>query len=274
MTGYFNTELTPEEEMQFRMWVKAQSVLRGRDFLRDVGDYDLRGFWKENVLGKGAALPSFVVGDSGIEMTDGGHLPDTFKKPSHPTFSIESQYSSPAAYAGGQWGEDEAGAYFAPGRANLEARTPEEMRRYFSAAEPGTSLRRGGVQGAYGYQTRAPYQSEDDFFAGRREVTGMAAEDGKIVMNPYSGLSVDQANAVSQNEAIRLWMRENGYAPSSALTQEQLDAFSGTEYAGNNQALAQSILARIVSGDPSAGKVTDAQNAEAAMIRKKLESRR
>lgn len=47
---------------------------------RDSGyDYDLQGYWLNN-------NKQFPLMDQ--------HLPDTYKKPNHPTFSIESQYYS------------------------------------------------------------------------------------------------------------------------------------------------------------------------------------
>lgn len=83
----YNTKLTPEEEKQFQRWLYKH----GRDVQRNVssikmdqGTYDIRGFWKNN------------------EKTIGGHGPDTYKKPNHPTFSNESIHASDEN-PGGVW---------------------------------------------------------------------------------------------------------------------------------------------------------------------------
>ena len=104
----------------------------------------------------------------------------------------------------------------------------------------------------YGYPVRAPYPGEDTFFKGRPEVGGMAAEDGKITLNPYSKLSDDEKSSVAKNEAIRLWMRDKKPNLSFPVSPKQKQAFANTEYGGDENALKQTIVARILSGDPSA----------------------
>jgi hypothetical protein len=77
----------------------------------------------------------------------GGHLPDTFKKPNHPTFSNESQYSGkPDFYGGtaegGKWlGDDQAGWSFQPSERMLQTtHNMEALRKYFDAVEPDSML--------------------------------------------------------------------------------------------------------------------------------------
>lgn len=66
-----DTPLTPDEEATFGKW-KSQYAPKDSG-----GDYDLRGAFK-----------------AGIKPDpQSGHWPDTYKKPNHPTFSDESQYS-------------------------------------------------------------------------------------------------------------------------------------------------------------------------------------
>lgn len=66
----YDTQLTPEEEKQFQAW-KAKYAPN------DTGaDYDLRGAFK-----------------AGLTPEANGHFSDRFKKPNHPTFSVESQYA-------------------------------------------------------------------------------------------------------------------------------------------------------------------------------------
>jgi hypothetical protein len=79
----YNTPLSAAEETQYQKWVKTLPVN-----LRDDYDYDLRGAW----LAK-------------IKPDQYGHMPDLYKKPWHPTFSMESYYSVPLN-EGGNWDED------------------------------------------------------------------------------------------------------------------------------------------------------------------------
>ena len=105
----------------------------------------------------------------------------------------------------------------------------------------------------FGFKIRPKlFPGEDEFFRSRPEVTGMAAEDDSIILNPYSSLSKKEQGLVAQNEALRLKMRKDNFAPEFSVTPEQIKFFEGTEYADNPQAMRQTILARIYSGDPSA----------------------
>lgn len=80
----YDTKLTPEQETQFQSW-KAKFAPN------DSGeDYDLRG--------------AFKAGLSPDPKT--GHWPDTYKKPNHPTFSVESQYAKDAPEKAGRWNGD------------------------------------------------------------------------------------------------------------------------------------------------------------------------
>ena len=83
----FNTSLTPKEEKAFRTW----AVQNKRDPDMETIDYDLRGFWK-----------------NGNDFAANGHGSDLYKKPNHPTFSVESQWhgtptSDGGTYVGGRW---------------------------------------------------------------------------------------------------------------------------------------------------------------------------
>jgi hypothetical protein len=116
-----------------------------------------------------------------------------------------------------------------------------------------------------GYPVRKPYESEDKYFKANPNVAGMATEDGAVILNPYSTLSDTEKQAVALNEAYRLYMRENKIVPKFELTEEQKKFFTGSEYANNPDAAKQTIVARILSGDPSA-KATARQQAEAKKI--------
>ena len=80
----YDTKLSPDDEQKFQDW-KAKFAPN------DSGkDYDLRGAFK-----------------AGVEPDPNtGHMPDTFKKPNHPTFSNESQYAGDRPDLAGKWDGD------------------------------------------------------------------------------------------------------------------------------------------------------------------------
>ncbi len=108
--GEYDTKLSPEKESEFRAW----AVKRGID--RDLEDYDLRGAWAAN------------------EVPDAGHGTDRYKKPNHPTFSVESIYAKDRG--AGRW-ED---GRFVAGPANLKYRDIGALVDYFDKYEPGVKL--------------------------------------------------------------------------------------------------------------------------------------
>ena len=123
----FNTALNAENEKKYRAWLTRQAATRGRDFDLTSRDYDLRGYWL----------------NGGWKDTGTGHMPDTYKKPNHPTFSEESVYHGTPApggriWAGGRWGR----GTFVPSREMFAngTHTMDQMKRYFAAYEPDTIL--------------------------------------------------------------------------------------------------------------------------------------
>lgn len=131
-------------------------------------------------------------------------------------------------------------------------------------------------QKIYGYPIRKPYQSELDYFKGNTHVGGMAAQDNNIILNPYSPLTDQQKNAVAQNEAARLFMRQQKYNFDFEATPQQLAAFKGTSYGdpANSNDLKSTILGRAISGDPSAGQLTPRQQQWANFIKQQLAGRK
>ena len=109
------------------------------------------------------------------------------------------------------------------------------------------------------YGIREPFDTELDFFKKRPEVAGMATDDSKIILNPFSRNTPDEQQAVAQNEALRLFMNQNNVSPDFSLTKEQKSMFKGSEYEANELAAKQSILARFLTGDPSSGNLTQEQ---------------
>jgi len=113
---------------------------------------------------------------------------------------------------------------------------------------------------------RRPYPSELGYFKTNKDVSGMATIDGKIILNPFSNLSTKEQESVIKNERVRLWMRSNNITPDFKLTEKQRTFFLNTPYAENEDAMKQSIVARIISGDPSAMDATVEQNEWAKRI--------
>jgi hypothetical protein len=73
--------LSPEQSIAYKEWVKANSVPQSQN-------YDMQGFWKE-----AQTNPNMT---SSINEGDGQlHYPDTYKFPTHPSFSTESKYYNP-----------------------------------------------------------------------------------------------------------------------------------------------------------------------------------
>ena len=100
--------------------------------------------------------------------------------------------------------------------------------------------------------SRAAYPSEQKFFWNNPRVAGMAAEDNRVVMNPYASLTPEGRQSVQNNEALRIAMRTGQVpAPAYGLTPYQSQAFAG--YSTNMQDRRETIAARLMSGDPSAG---------------------
>ena len=116
-TATHNTTLSPKEEKAFMAWADKTGKLK------DLYDYDLRGFWK-----------------SGAGTTENGHGTDTFKKPNHPTFSDQSQFHSPAT-PGGTWSETPQGqTVFTPSELNLKNMPAPALQQYFKQVEPNVLL--------------------------------------------------------------------------------------------------------------------------------------
>lgn len=120
------------------------------------------------------------------------------------------------------------------------------------------NLAAGFPKGVFGIGFRPDlYPGEDDYFRNNPHVAGMAAEDDSIILNPYSKISDEEKQAVMLNEAARVHMRRNYDAPRFDLTPEQTQNLGN--YSKNMDDIRQTIAARILSGDPSAGKATPEQ---------------
>ena len=123
----------------------------------------------------------------------------------------------------------------------------------------------------YGYEIRDPFDSERSYFRQNPNVAGMAAEDGRVTLNPYSRLTAQQQDAVARNEAARLYIRDRKLDFDFDPTHEQQRSFAGTAYANDPYNMRATILARIISNDPSAGQVTPRQQEWADWIKTQLQ---
>lgn len=116
-----------------------------------------------------------------------------------------------------------------------------------------------------GIEERQPYASENAFFRSSPHVGGMAAEDNKVVLNPFSTLNAEEMEAIRANESARAYMHKNNVQPTFDLTPSQQQAFAG--YSPNILDQRSTIAARILSGDPSAKDITPEQQAFATLLR-------
>ncbi|SRR6266498_2760271 len=121
----YNTPLSSSEEMAFNRFIADQRKWEGRDYSRDMQNYDMRGWWKKH---RGQQVHS-------------GHFEDDFKKPNHPTFSTQSMYHGRDGYEGGTWlRRTDKSWTFSPGKTNLDYWGPEALTDYFGRVEPGNML--------------------------------------------------------------------------------------------------------------------------------------
>ena len=117
------------------------------------------------------------------------------------------------------------------------------------------------------YKERQPYESESQWFADNPDVSGMASEDGAVVLNPHLNMSPGGAVRTKRNESVRLLMDDVGYSAKSGLTDDQKALSSGMgAYGSDEDALKKTILARILADDESLGPYTPDQVLEAELF--------
>jgi hypothetical protein len=113
---------TPENNYETTLTKGAEEAYRKKFGAPEGGDYDLRGAFAEGLTdGKKA-----VVTGQGVYFP--GHLPDTYKKPDHETFSNESAYSQYEPNLAGSWDGDR----YTP---NKDA-PPEWLREFMNHGAP------------------------------------------------------------------------------------------------------------------------------------------
>jgi hypothetical protein len=145
LTNQYNTQLSPADETKFQTWA-AQNPRLGNTY-----DYDARGFWQ-----------------AGAGTADNGHGSDQWKKPNHPTFSDQSQYSQ-GDTMGGIWTQKSDGSYtFSPTSTNLKYNDADDLQDYFSKVEPSNQLIMPSQPQARGGKVK------------RRAAGGVAMADGGV----------------------------------------------------------------------------------------------
>ena len=110
---------------------------------------------------------------------------------------------------------------------------------------------------------RSPYDSELQFFKDNTHIGGMATDDDRIILNPHSPLSEREKHAVMMNEFYRLLMKK---IPSQTPlpTFDQLQSFSTY---GSPRQIGETVMGRLMSGDPSAGTASPQQTEYMNLLR-------
>jgi hypothetical protein len=122
-----------------------------------------------------------------------------------------------------------------------------------------------------GIQMREPYAGELDYFKKNPSVAGMATEDNKVILNPYSNLKPEQYQSVAINEAGRILMRKPDLKPDFELTSQQKAFLDTTTYRNaTEEERKATIAARLLSDDPSAGIPTAQQDAFVKTLKMQL----
>jgi hypothetical protein len=85
----YQTQLTPQQESQFRQWLVQNKV--PFEVFDPKSSYDMRGFWLAMQRKDPRARSSINPADKRM------HYPDYWKTPYHPTFSNESQWAMKGA---------------------------------------------------------------------------------------------------------------------------------------------------------------------------------
>lgn len=116
-------------------------------------------------------------------------------------------------------------------------------------------------------EMREPHKSELDYFINNPHVGGMATEDNRVIVNPYSFLNEKEKQSIEINEASRVLMRTK-MRPNFNLTDDQSKRFGS--YSQNKQDQVETVAARILSGDPSAGESTVEQDDFVSELKKMM----
>jgi hypothetical protein len=114
---------------------------------------------------------------------------------------------------------------------------------------------------------REPFQGEIEFFLNNPDVPAMATEDDAVIFNPFVEISKEDRSALHLNESVRIFLRQQRLDPRFSLTRDQSDRFSS--YSNDPRDQRATIIARMLSGDPSSGYPTFEQLMAADSVRKR-----
>ena len=112
---------------------------------------------------------------------------------------------------------------------------------------------------------RFPYNDELRWFMQNYNTPAMVAKDNQITFNPHSDRVTD---SVMRNEQARLAMRRTQPPLADTITPQQESSFQGTPYEGDRRNMLQTILARMLTRDPSGGSPTPQQSGQVDYLRK------
>lgn len=121
MADSYDTPLTAGEQAGYEDWLKSLKAKTGNDY-SSTSDYDMQGAYK-----------------AGTKQAENGHFSDQFKKPSHMTFSTDSQYSG-KTFTGGKWQKEGKRWAFHASADNLKFHSAEDLIDYFKRVEPDSML--------------------------------------------------------------------------------------------------------------------------------------
>lgn len=185
----YNTPLNTEQEKRdYEAWKSGLPTSMDRS----GKDYDLTGAFMK-----------------GLAPGEDGHLPDTYKKPNHPTFSNESVYSGKDHGVGGKWAQDDKGKWtFEASEDQLKHISAKEMQEYIRNSDPDTTLvipsakERGAFAAAGGKEKPA---SKDDYVP-------VTLSDGRIFYAPRDKVKRDDSPeaAIRAGKAIMQFDPERG----------------------------------------------------------------
>lgn len=113
-----------------------------------------------------------------------------------------------------------------------------------------------------GARWRTAYPSENAWFAENLVVAGFAIRAAELVLNPYLRRQPRQRRSVLLNEAVRIYLWRKP-APRIWLTLQQRRRFTGY---GQLRDQGDTVLARLVARDPSAGTPSAQQKKVASGI--------
>lgn len=159
----YNTALSPEMENQFQEWAKSNGKLG------DLFNYDLRGWYKEQIEAGGS-----------VDLKGGQHLTDKWKKPNHPTISEESIYNGKDGVVGGKWLHENGKDVFLI-QSNISKADAEELKSYFAKHERGVELRFAKEPSENYRITIDELKANPDLFTGNSTLDQMTTQQRAMV---------------------------------------------------------------------------------------------